>query len=139
MSAAATTSRTVHVEPCMGTVFTIDIRDAGHWAAAIRDVVAWLHHVDAVFSTFQQDSDISRIRRGELRVQDADSTVGPVLDLCARVQAETGGAFTAMPEGQLDPTGLVKGWAIEQASHLLHEHGAINHAVNGGGATSNSR
>ncbi len=67
----------------MGTVFTIDIRDPGDWAGAVSEVVAWLHHVDAVFSTYRPDSELSRIRRGELRVADADPAFGPVLDLCA--------------------------------------------------------
>lgn len=49
------------------------------------------------------------------------------------MQAATGGAFTALPHGRLDPTGLVKGWAVERASLLLREHGSRNHAVNGGG------
>ncbi len=49
----------------MGTVFTIDIRDAGGWDDAVRDVVAWLHHVDAVFSTYRPDSDIAQLQRGE--------------------------------------------------------------------------
>ena len=125
--------RTVHVEHCMGTVFTIDIREPGEWAGAIAEVVDWLHRVDAVFSTYRPDSDISRIRRGELRVADADPEVGRVLELCAQVQQVTGGAFTAMPGGRLDPTGLVKGWAIERAGELLRGHGAANHAINGGG------
>jgi FAD:protein FMN transferase len=125
--------RTVHVEHCMGTVFTIDIRDPGEWAGAIADAVRWLHHVDEVFSTYRSDSDISRIQRGELRVADADPDVERVLELCARVQSETAGAFTAMPCGRLDPTGLVKGWAIEQASRKLGEHGSHNHGINGGG------
>lgn len=128
-----TLPRTVHVEQCMGTVFTLDIRDAGGWDAALRDAVAWLHHADAVFSTYRSDSDISRMQRGELRLADADPDVGRVLELCAQVQDATGGAFTAMHGGLIDPTGLVKGWAIEQASRILREHGARNHAVNGGG------
>lgn len=126
-------ARTVHVEHCMGTAFTIDIRDPGDWRPAIGEVVTWLHHVDAVFSTYRPDGDICRIQRGELRVADADPEVGRVLDLCARAQAATGGAFTAMPLGKLDPTGLVKGWAIERASVLLTEHGLANHGINGGG------
>ncbi|MDQ1740464.1 MAG: FAD:protein transferase, partial [Pseudonocardiales bacterium] len=125
--------RTVHVEHCMGTVFTIDIRDPGSWSKAIAEVVGWLHQVDAVFSTYRPASDISRIQRGELRVGDAHPDVARVLDLCAQVQAATGGAFSAMPQGRLDPTGLVKGWAVEQASLLLRERGAANHGVNGGG------
>jgi thiamine biosynthesis lipoprotein len=125
--------RTVHVEHCMGTTFTIDIRDPGPWATAIGEVVTWLHRVDATFSTYEPDSDISRIRRGELYVADADPDVRVVLDLCARAQRLTNGYFTSLLHGQLDPTGLVKGWAIERASELLREQGSANHAVNGGG------
>jgi thiamine biosynthesis lipoprotein len=117
----------------MGTVVSIDIRDSGSWNAAVDEVVTWLHHVDRVFSTYRPDSDISRIRRRELRVADADPDVPVVLDLCAQVQTRTGGYFTAMPNGTLDPTGLVKGWAVERASALLLRHGSSNHAVNGGG------
>jgi FAD:protein FMN transferase len=124
---------TVHVEHCMGTVFTIDLRDPRPWDDAISAIMAWLHRVDAVFSTYRQDSDISRIRRGDLRAQDADPQVAEVLDLCTQLQAETGGYFTAFWDGHLDPTGLVKGWAIEHASELLHASGCHNHAVNGGG------
>jgi thiamine biosynthesis lipoprotein len=125
--------RTVHVEHCMGTAFTIDIRDRGSWGEAIADVVGWLHQVDAVFSTYKPDSDINRIQRGELTVENAHPDVGRVLELCAQAQVATGGAFSAMPQGRLDPTGLVKGWAVERASQLLADHGAVNHGVNGGG------
>ncbi len=124
--------RTVHVEHCMGTVFTIDIRDQGEWADAIAEVVGWLHHVDTVFSTYKPDSDISRIRRRELRAVDAHPDVLTVLELCAGVQTATGGCFSAMPNGKLDPTGLVKGWAIERAGELLRAYESVNHAVNGG-------
>jgi thiamine biosynthesis lipoprotein len=136
--AGTDTRRTLHVEHCMGTVFTIDIRDVGVWDDAIGEIVAWLHHVDAVFSTYKPDSDISRIRRQELEIDDADPDVAAVLDLCGVVEEETAGYFTAFggagldPSG-LDPTGMVKGWAIERASQLLRARGSHNHAVNGGG------
>jgi len=117
----------------MGTVFSIDIRDPGSWADAIGAVVAWLHRVDQVFSTYRPDSDISRIRRDELAVEDADPDVAAVLGSCDVIEAETGGYFTAFWDTEVDPTGLVKGWAIEEASRLLIAHGSGNHAVNGGG------
>jgi thiamine biosynthesis lipoprotein len=56
-----------------------------------------------------------------------------VLDLCAEVQDETGGAFTALVDGRIDPTGLVKGWAVDQACARLQAHGAKDVVVNGGG------
>jgi thiamine biosynthesis lipoprotein len=130
---AAAVARALHVEHCMGTVFTVDIRDPGQWDRAVNDVIAWLRRVDAVFSTYKPDSDVSRLRRGDLHLAAADPDVATVLDLCAEVQATTGGYFTAMSDGRVDPTGLVKGWAIELASELLRQHGSRNHAVNGGG------
>lgn len=133
MTIATDTPRTVRVEHCMGTVFSIDIRDAGCWDDVLHEVVDCLHTVDATFSTYKPNSDISRIRRGELRVADAHPDFRPVLDLCAQAQTATDGAFTAMRDGKLDPTGLVKGWAVERASAMLSGHGAANHAVNGGG------
>jgi thiamine biosynthesis lipoprotein len=117
----------------MGTVFTIDIRDPGNWDDAIRDVVSWLHEVDRVFSTYRYDSDICRLQRGEITLDAAHRDVAEVLELCADAQVVTGGYFTAMPNGRLDPTGLVKGWAIEHASRRLTAHGTTNEAVNGGG------
>jgi thiamine biosynthesis lipoprotein len=126
-------NRTLKVEHCMGTTFTIDIRDEGSWTAAIDTVVAWLHVVDETFSTYREHSDISRIRRGELRVSDAHPHVADVLDLCARAQATTRGYFSSLLQGRLDPTGLVKGWSIEVASLLLRELGSEHHAINGGG------
>jgi thiamine biosynthesis lipoprotein len=126
-------TRTVHVEHCMGTAFTIDVRDPGDWTGPIADVVAWLHRIDALFSTFRPGSDLSRIRRDELAITGADPLVAVVLALCERHEAETGGYFTARWRGAPDPTGLVKGWAVERASTLLRRHGSGNHAVNGGG------
>ncbi|HEX3393093.1 MAG TPA: FAD:protein FMN transferase [Acidimicrobiales bacterium] len=125
--------RTLHVEHCMGTVFTIDIRDPGSWVDAIAEAVAWLRRVDQMFSTYRADSDISRVRRRELAVEDAHPDVAAVVDLCAVIEAETDGYFTPFWDTDIDPTGLVKGWAIEQASRLLAARGSRNHSVNGGG------
>ena len=122
-AAAATPPGTVHVEHCMGTVFTIAIKDDGRWGPAVDQVLAWLHRVDALFSTYRPDSDISRLRAGELTVAGADPLVREVLDLCEDYERRTGGFFSAHLPGGLDPTGLVKGWAIERASELLHQHG----------------
>ncbi|HKC29888.1 MAG TPA: FAD:protein FMN transferase, partial [Jatrophihabitans sp.] len=47
--------------------------------------------------------------------------------------AVTGGYFDCHYGGQLDPSGYVKGWAIERVSDMLAEAGSANHCVNGGG------
>ncbi len=125
--------RTVHVEHCMGTAFSIDIRDPGSWDAALAELVSWLHYVDATFSTYRPESPISRLDRDEIGLHECPSIVREVLDACEALTSETGGSFSARPSGRLDPAGYVKGWAIERASGILRARGSSNHAVNGGG------
>ncbi|MFI1801968.1 FAD:protein FMN transferase [Streptomyces sp. NPDC020379] len=119
----------------MGTVFSFDLRDTVTPAVgrALREAVTWLHHVDALFSTYRPDSAICRLDRGETTVERCPAEVGEVLRLCAEAEALTRGWFSARAGGRLDPSGLVKGWAVERAAAVLHEAGARNLCVNGGG------
>ncbi|WP_331446754.1 FAD:protein FMN transferase [Streptomyces xanthochromogenes] len=124
-----------HVEHVMGTVFSFDIRDEPTPAirAALAAAVRQLHRVDAVFSTYRPDSHISRLDRGEIRLADCPPEVREVMSLCAQAAHVSEGWFSVVPAGALDPSGLVKGWAAEAASQLLHEAGAHHTCVNGGG------
>jgi len=127
-----------HVEEVMGTAVSIDIRDAVDASQAIEDVVRWLHHVDATFSTHRQDSPISALGRGELSDVEASDEVREVLRLCESARVTTGGAFDAFavpaPNGtRFDPSGLVKGWSIEKAAEILESHGYENFCLNAGG------
>ncbi|MEV8564475.1 FAD:protein FMN transferase [Streptomyces sp. NPDC051322] len=119
----------------MGTVFSFDIRDTPTAAIhrALAEAVRGLHHVDAVFSTYRPDSAISRLGRGETTLGDCPPEVRDVLALCSTAAETSHGWFTATPGGGLDPSGLVKGWATEAAAQLLHDAGAHNTCVNGGG------
>ncbi|MET9886140.1 FAD:protein FMN transferase [Streptomyces sp. NPDC006430] len=124
-----------HVEHVMGTVFSFDIRDEPTTAIqqALAAAVRQLHQVDEVFSTYRPGSHISRLDRGEIRLADCPPEVHEVLSLCARASHVTDGWFSILPSDTLDPSGLVKGWATEAASRLLHEAGAHHTCVNGGG------
>ncbi|MFF0866790.1 FAD:protein FMN transferase [Nonomuraea sp. NPDC003560] len=123
-----------HVEHVMGTVFSFDLRPPfGDGRHAVAEAVAWLHQVDAVFSTYRADSPVSRLDAGEIGLDDCPPQVADVLELCTSVTEVSGGYFTTRPSGRLDPSGLVKGWAIEQASRILTRCGAVNHCLNGGG------
>jgi thiamine biosynthesis lipoprotein len=117
----------------MGTVFSIDVREPGVDHGVLERVVQWLHWVDDTFSTYQAESQISRLAAGAITVAQCAPEVGQVLDRCAELGLETSGYFSAYASGQLDPSGLVKGWAIEHASRMLREGGSLNHCVNGGG------
>lgn len=132
-SVAITKAGRRRVEPCMGTVFSFELRDPDVPGEALEDVVSWLHHVDATFSTYRADSQISRLRRGEITLGDCEPDVRDVLALCSQAHTATDGYFDVHASGTLDPSGYVKGWAIERASDLLRAAGSGNHCVNGGG------
>jgi thiamine biosynthesis lipoprotein len=125
----------VHAEVVMGTGVTFDVRRTtpGVAGPAVARAVAWLHWVDATFSTYRPDSEISRIDRGELPEARWHPDVRHILALCDRLRVETGGYFDAWATGSLDPSGVVKGWSIERASELLSAAGCSDHVINGGG------
>jgi FAD:protein FMN transferase len=120
-----------HAEQVMGTVFSFDVPDSA--AAALPGVLRWLHWVDATFSTYRENSDVSRYGRGEVALADCASELSHVLAWCAEMRTVTGGYFTTRPGGAFDPSGFVKGWAIEHAAAMLRDAGSRDHCVNGGG------
>nr|WP_231905666.1 FAD:protein FMN transferase [Streptomyces davaonensis] len=124
------------VEEVMGTVFSFDVRGGDPEAvrAALTEAVTGLHRVDEVFSTYREDSEISRLARGELTVEECDPDVAAVLALGEEASRVSDGWFSTSYEGRLDPTGIVKGWAIERAARLLAATaGVTGVSVNGGG------
>src|SRR3954468_17019122 len=129
---AAALSRRTHVEHVMGTVVSVDVRGIPS-PTAFASVAAWLHDVDARFSTYRDDSEISRLDRGELAVADASADVRWVLERCAQLRLRTGGAFDGRAHGRLDPSALVKGWAVERAADILAAEGLTDFAINAGG------
>jgi FAD:protein FMN transferase len=131
--AGTSAQRVLRVEHCMGTVFTIDVRAPGISDLVVDEVIDWLHEMDATFSTYRPDSPVSRLAAGELELADCPSIVRDVLEQCERYRLATDGFFDCRFAGALDPSGYVKGWAIEGASELLERHGSRNHSVNGGG------
>jgi FAD:protein FMN transferase len=88
------------------------VRVAGDVDAA--RVFAWLRWVDATFSTYREDSQISRLDRGMLARP--HPLVRSVLARCEALRVETGGLFDARAGGRLDPSGYVKGWAVQRAA-----------------------
>ncbi|MFF0012354.1 FAD:protein FMN transferase [Streptomyces sp. NPDC005374] len=124
-----------HAEETMGTVFSFDVRGGEPLAVqtALREAVAGLHRVNEVFSTYRDDSQVSRLARGELTVADCDPEVAEILELGAEAERLSDGWFSMRYEGRLDPTGIVKGWAVERAARHLALAGATGVSVNGGG------
>lgn len=127
-----------HAEEVMGTVvsFTVVPGDLPRPAAraAVEAACRVLHRADAVFSTWNAASPVSRLRRGEVTLDAMPADVGEVLTVCQAAREASRGWFDpwALPGG-VDPTGLVKGWAVERAAGVLQRAGIDAALVNGGG------
>ena len=124
------------VAPIMGTVISIDVRDPGIPESVVDAMLARLAEIEGRFSTYRPDSEISRIADGELAEADASAEVRFVLGMCDDLHRTTDGWFDARghrADGRLDPSGLVKGWAVEEATRFLDEAGARNYSCNCGG------
>ena len=124
------------VEQIMGTAIVLDVRDAAVDPAALERAFEYLRGIDARFSTYKPESEVGRLVRGELDEADCSPELGGVLALCEAAHDSTEGYFDIRAhraDGRPDPTGLVKGWSLENAGRILEAAGARNYCINGGG------
>jgi thiamine biosynthesis lipoprotein len=84
---------------------------------------------DTRFSLLDAGSQVSRIRRGELRLADAEPRVRDVAATCLEAEMRTAGAFSAWRTGtgeaaervvaRFDPSRLAQAWAVQDAFDTL--------------------
>ncbi len=116
----------------MGMPVTVDV--PGGAAERVLDAIfADLRMVDSVFSPFRADSAVRRMNAGTLAEHDAGPLVTDVLERCRRYARTTHGYFSAWATGRLDPSGLVKGWALDRACVALERAGHTSFFVDGAG------
>jgi len=128
--------RQLRVEAVMGTTVTLDVRAPFVPDDALDAAVAWFHDVDRRFSPYRGDSQVTRVGTGELAFEDADEQVRAMFTLADLVRDRTDGYFDPRrfrADGRRDPTGVVKGWAVDEAVAALRLAGARNAQVIAGG------
>jgi len=102
--------------------------------AGLAEVTDYVKVVDQEFSTYKPDSQVSKIRRGELKIEDASAQMQEVWHLCEVARDLTDGSFDPwVVKGGYDPSGYVKGWAADKCVAILKAHGAENIQVNAAG------
>lgn len=124
------------VEQIMGTAISFDVRDPEVAPAALDEAFEYLRDIDSRFSTYKPDSEVSRLSRGDIAEEGCSPDLRHVLDLCDKIRETSQGYFDIRghrQDGGLDPSGLVKGWALENAARILETAGACNYCINGGG------
>jgi thiamine biosynthesis lipoprotein len=126
----------------MGLPFSLALRGRHTADAAAREawaaVVADLREADRVFSTWREDSWVSRLARGEVELTECPPELLEVLELGNAAADASRGAFAVCrPDGHggtvFDPSGVVKGWAAERAARHLAELPETDHCLSAGG------
>jgi thiamine biosynthesis lipoprotein len=122
----------------MGIPMSVDVRCP--WlgpdtvADAIRQAFTILRGDDQRFSPFRDDSELSRVNRGELHLDEASTQLHEVLAIGMEMQQASAGAFSCRsPAGLLDTNGVVKGWSVDRAARSLLAAGLTTFCFNAGG------
>ena len=92
----------------------------------IAEIFSYLHHIDNKFSTYKKNSEISQINRNELNKSQYSQEMQKIFKLSEDTKKETNGYFDINIDGRIDPSGIVKGYAIWQASQKLKNKGFKN-------------
>jgi thiamine biosynthesis lipoprotein len=117
----------------MGMPVTVEIVDGHMQEQDFEMVFGYFDDIDQRFSTYKSTSEISAINRGEITADEYSEEMREVFDLSEQTKQQTQGYFDIHHDGVYDTSGLVKGWAIQNAATLLKHAGLKNFYVDAGG------
>lgn len=102
----------------MGMPVTIDCPDVTN-TALIKKVFDFFRRIDQTYSPYIETSNVGKINRGELDAADYSDELKEILVIADQTKQETKGYFDVWHNGTFDPSGIVKGWAIQKAAAML--------------------
>lgn len=119
----------------MGMPVTVELVDQRPGRAdALAATFAYFTAIDEQFSTYKDTSEISCFNRGQLAEDALSPAMREVFALAEDTKRATHGYFDIRrPDGSLDPSGIVKGWAILGAAERLAARGFEHFYVEAGG------
>lgn len=118
----------------MGTVASLMLADPADIDEAERIASDVLGALDARFSSYRSDSEVSRFDAGDLPELSRD--LRHVLAACEWLGQESDGVFSMHPHGAhapVDVAGYVKGWAVDRAADGLLAAGIADFCLGVGG------
>lgn len=122
------------IHDIMGMPVTVEVADASASSNLLKKSFDYFRYADRTFSTYKKDSEISRINRGELPEPEYSDDMKNIFRLAEETKRLTNGYFDIeRPDGALDPSGIVKGWAINNVAELLKSLGCSHYYIEAGG------
>ncbi|HVS79336.1 MAG TPA: FAD:protein FMN transferase [Candidatus Saccharimonadales bacterium] len=119
-------------EQIMGMPIGIDI-DGCDDEAVFEKAFTRLREIDERFSTYKQDSEVSKYKDGKLTSKELSPELKEVIKACRDAEKETDGYFSAWATGAFDPSGYVKGWAIAETGKLIERLSCQSYCIGAGG------
>ena len=117
----------------MGMPITIEVDGSGDLSVIFKELFDFFKTVDNRFSTYKKQSEISKINRGEIKRKDYSKEMKIIFNLAEKTKQETSGYFDIFNGQIIDPSGIVKGWAILEAAKNLRKKGVENFYIDAGG------
>lgn len=87
----------------------------------VNKVFDFFRYVDAKYSPFIDTSVVAKINRQELPKDKYDDELTEIVAWADKTKQESGGYFDVWHNDTFDPSGIVKGWALQKASDILHK------------------
>lgn len=121
----------------MGMTINVEIVDSVAKNTDLDIVFSYFESVEKRFSFFREDSEITLFNNKKISRDQLSDETKTVFALAEETKSMTDGYFDILTsEGKYNPSGIVKGWAIYNASRLLLEKGLKDFYVEAGGAIS---
>jgi len=103
----------------MGMPITLMVHDGSLTKKQINDVFAIFTDADAKYSPYKSDSEVSQLNDMPLLKRRYSSELTQIMLLAEQTKQDTDGYFDVHHKGTFDPSGIVKGWAIQKAAAKL--------------------
>jgi len=120
-----------NVQTIMGIPISIDIPKGND--KIFVESFAIFSEIDNRFSTYKKDSEVSNFNKGTISLKDCSDNFKTIYAKCLQLKKETNGYFDAFYNKKYDPSGYVKGYAIDQVANFLIQKGYNEFLINAGG------
>ncbi len=118
----------------MGMPVTVEITDPSRPQESLGKAFDYFLDIDQTFSTDKKDSEISRIHCGELQRAEYSEDMKLIFELAEQTKRQTDCYFDIRTlDGSIDPSGIMKEWAINKVADLLRPRDHKNFYVEAGG------
>ncbi len=118
----------------MGMPITVEITSSRVSGTDIDKIFDYFKAIDAQFSTYKKNSEISLFNRGKITHAGLSPQMKYVMKKAEETKIRTHGYFNiCRPDGFTDPSGIVKGYAIYNATKRIDRMGFTDYYVDAGG------